>query len=406
MLVRMPPLHRKQDEIRRHKARFKVLSCGRRFGKTMLAAVVAISCAISGGAVWWVGPTAREAGIGWRAMRALSEQIPGVKVAKAMRTIAFPGGGWIAVLSAESATLRGEGLDLIIIDEAAFLPQLLSTWQEDLRPALTDRRGAAMFISTPDGRGDFYQLYLRGTQPEHSDWSCFQCTTADNPFIPRSEIEAARRELPEWVYRQEYLAEFVSFAGKVWKTFDPAGPCVLRGSLQAPRGEVWGGIDFGFRNPTVIALGDYHDNSIDVFDGMYARELTHEELIPCALEYQDKYKVRGFFCDPSEPGTIAQMRRAGVRANPAPRTTGDKDKSSVRHRIITVETWLVNNRLRIWSGLPDFVREFDMYRYPDIKAGVENETPLKVDDHVPDAVGMMVVGVEHVHRTLSQVVVV
>ena len=405
MLVRMPPLHRKQDEIRRSPARFKVLSCGRRFGKTMLAAVVAISCAISGGAVWWIGPTAREAGIGWRAMRGLSEQIPGVKIARAAKTITFPGGGWIAVLSAESMTLRGEGLDLVVIDEAAFLPSLLGTWQEDLRPALADRQGAAMFISTPNGRGDFYSLYCRAAQGQEG-WASFQCRTADNPFIPQSEIEAARAELPDWVFAQEYLAEFVTFAGKVYKSFDPAGPCVFHGGIKTPQGECWGGIDFGFRNPTVVSIGDYHDKRLDVFDGLYAREITTEDLIPHVLAYQDKYKVRGFFCDPSEPGAIEQMHRAGIYAIPAPRTTGDKDKSSVRHRIITVETWLVNGRLRIWSGLPDMVREFDMYRYPDIKAGVANEMPLKVDDHAPDAVGMMVVGIEHVYSSLGSVVVI
>lgn len=402
----MPPLHQKQDEIRRHPARFKVVACGRRFGKTLLGVVLAISCALAGGAVWWVGPTSREAGIGWRAMRTLAQQIPGAQIKAGDRQINFPSGGWVAVLSAQSQTLRGEGLDMVIVDEAAFLPGLLKTWQEDLRATLSDRQGRALFISSPAGRGDFYHLWKRGAEPEHADWAAWQATTYDNPFIARVEVDAAKAELPDWVFRQEYLAEFVTFAGKVWKTFDPAGPCVFRGPMKAPEGECWGGIDFGFRNPTVVAVGDLADDRLDVFDGLYARELTIEDLVPRVLEYQDKYKVRGFFCDPSEPGGIATMRRAGIKAIPAPRTTGDRDNSSVRHRIVTVETWLHNGRLRIWGGLPDFVREFDMYRYPDVKSGVENEAPLKTDDHAPDAIGMMVVGIEHMHRQLGEVVVI
>jgi len=403
MIVKMPPLHRKQDEIRRHDARFKVLSCGRRFGKTMLAATVALACAIQGGAVWWIGPTSREAGIGWKAMRTLCMPIPGAVISKGNKTIQFPSGGWIAVLSAESATLRGEGLDLVVVDEAAFLPTLLNTWQEDLRPALSDRRGSGLFTSTPDGRGDFYQLYQRGSSDDHPDWAAFQCTTYDNPFIPRAEIDAARAELPDWVFRQEYLAEFITFAGKVYKTFDPAGPCVYREREARESDEHWGGIDFGYRNPTVVSVGAVdRDDVLDIVDGLYAREMITEDLVPHLLAMQDKYRVRAFFCDPSEPGTIQTLRRAGVRAMPAPRTTGDVQRHTVRAGIIAVDTRLVQGKLRISHKLPDHIREMDMYR----RADGGGEEPLKIDDHAPDSVRYMVVGLERARRTVGNVVVV
>jgi hypothetical protein len=407
MRVIMPPLHRKQDDIRISKARFKVVSCGRRFGKTLLGVVLAISCALAGGAVWWVGPTSREAGIGWRAMKGLAQQIPGVVVKAADRQIVFPGGGWIAVLSAQSQTLRGEGLDLIIIDEAAFLPGLLNVWQEDLRAALSDRRGAAMFISSPNGRGDFYTLWQRGSNIEHPDWKSWQASTYDNPFIPKSEIDAARRELPDWVFRQEYLAEFVTFAGKVYKSFDPAGPMIYDEREPLGSDECWGGIDFGFRNPTVVSVGRLdRDDVLHVDDGTYLRESTTADLVGILRNLQTQHNVRSWFADASEPGTIKELRLAGLPVRPAPRVTGDRDKSSIRAGIVLVETRLINGRLKFRRSLRDHIREFDVYRYPDEKSGPAGEVPLKVDDHAPDSVRYMVQGIAAARRMQGTMVVV
>jgi len=407
MRVIMPPLHRKQDDIRVSNARFKVVSCGRRFGKTLLGVVLAISCALAGGAVWWVGPTSREAGIGWRAMKGLAQQIPGIVVKAADRQIVFPTGGWIAVLSAQSQTLRGEGLDLIIIDEAAFLPGLLNVWQEDLRAALSDRMGAAMFISSPNGRGDFYTLWQRGSNIEHPDWQSWQASTYDNPFIPKSEIDAAKRELPDWVFRQEYLAEFVTFAGKVYKTFDPAGPMIYDERDPIGSDECWGGIDFGFRNPTVVSVGRLdRDDVLHVDDGTYLRESTTADLVGILRDLQGKHNVRSWFADASEPGTIKELRLAGLPVRPAPRVTGDRDKSSIRAGIVLVETRLINGRLKFRRSLRDHIREFDVYRYPDEKSGSAGEVPLKVDDHAPDSVRYMVQGIAAARRMQGTMVVV
>lgn len=408
MIVRMPPLHRKQDEVRRHPARFKVVCCGRRWGKTLMAAVLAFSCALSGGAVWWIGPTSREAYIGWKRLLPMAAQIPGCQVKHTLKELRFHGGGWIAVLSAESATLRGEGLDLVIIDEAAYLASLRSVWYGDLRASLSDRGGSAVFISTPNGRTFFHELYLLGQNQAEPDWASWQMPTSTNPFIDKSEIAAARATMPAWFFEQEYEAAFQSFAGKVYKTFGPESPNVFAfGNDLSPYGEFWGGIDFGFRNPIVVLVGGLdRDDCLDVIDGVYAREMTTPDLIATLKGLQVQYNVRRWFADPADPNTIKQLQAAGLPVVGAPRVKNDLDRGFIKDGLVKVETRLVNGRLRIADRLRDHVREMDVYRYPNEREGAEEkESPLKVDDHAPDSIRYMVVGLDHLRGRVPQIVV-
>ena len=404
MIVRMPRLHAAQDRVRRHPARFKVVDCGRRWGKTLLAATLAFSVALAGGAVWWIGPTSREAGIGWKRILPMAKQIPGATIKYAKNEIHFPGGGWIAVLSAESATLRGEGLDLVIIDEAAYLADLRRVWYGDLRPALADRGGAAVFVSTPAGRNFFYELYMLGQNGEPG-WASWQMPTSTNPFIARDEIAAARRVLPGWYFAQEFEAAFQSFAGKVYKEFSPDSPLVFTLDGVSAYREFWGGIDFGFRNPTVAVVGGIdRDDRLDVIDGLYQREMTTPDLIAALRKMQAQYRVCRWFADPSEPGVIKELVAAGLPVVGAPRVQGELDRGFLKGGIVKVETRMVNGLFRVARHLTDVVREIDVYRYAEGRDGAEEkEAPLKVDDHAPDAVRYMVVGLDHLRGRVPQI---
>lgn len=393
MLIKMPPFHAKQYEIAVHPARFKVVSCGRRFGKTLLAVALIFGCAAEGGAAWWVGPTSREAGIGWKQLREMAGQVPGVTIRDANKEIRFPGGGWLAVLSAESQTLRGEGLDLVVIDEAAFVKELRRVWTADLRAALSDRMGNAIFITSPDGRTYLYDLFQRGQDPAFPDWMNWQATSYDNPFLDKAEIDAARAELPDWVFRQEYLAEFIGFAGKVYKQFDPTTRTVFHDLDTSIYRDYYGGIDFGFRNPSVLAVGGLDkDDRLDIVDGTYAREMTTPDLIDAIRDHESKYNIRRWSADPAEPGIIKELRNAGIQVYGAPRIKGELERSYVKSGIVRLETRMVQDRFRICADTcpSDFIREFDLYRYADEKEGrEEKEMPVKVDDHAPDAVRYM-----------------
>ena len=116
-------------------------------------------------------------------------------------------GGSIAVRSADTPhRLRGEGLDFLVMDEAAFVKP--DVWQQVLRPTLTERKGGALFISTPMGMNNwFYELWEMAEGRD--DWERFQFPSWSNPLVDKEEVEQAKTEVGSIVYAQEYLAEFV-----------------------------------------------------------------------------------------------------------------------------------------------------------------------------------------------------
>src|SRR6056300_1862516 len=207
---KLPALHKGQLEVANSEARWKVLCAGRRFGKTRLGVQMCMENALQGKRAWWVAPTFAIARVGWRAIEAAAMSFPEKirpKVSIANMEVHFDNGGFIAAKSADNPQrLRGEGLDFLVMDEAAFVKP--EVWREVLRPTLTERKGSALFISTPIGRNNwFYDLWE--TAEEADNWERFKFATTDNPMIDPEEVEAARKEVGSIVFAQEYLAEFV-----------------------------------------------------------------------------------------------------------------------------------------------------------------------------------------------------
>ena len=218
MNLTLPALHSGgQRQIKDCDARFIVIDAGRRWGKTRLGVALCTEAGLRGQRAWWVGPTYPTASVGWRPLLHLAAQIPSAPLPmRTTRTVNYPGGGWVQVKSADKPeSLRGEGLDLVVIDEVAHIPRFEEVWEQSLRPALSDRQGRAIFISTPKGYNHFWDLYSQAEM--HTEWAAFQHPTWDNPFIAETEIEAARQQLPSLVFRQEYGAEFVQLAGALFR---------------------------------------------------------------------------------------------------------------------------------------------------------------------------------------------
>jgi len=178
--------------------------------------MLSLKTALEGaGRVWWVVPSYSQSSAAWRELKALAYQIPGKVIREDARRIVLPGDGEITVKSADAPdALRGEGLDLVVIDEAAYCPA--EAWTDALRPALSDRKGGALLISTPAGYTWFYDCFQRG-QEGRSDWQSWQYPTADNPLIDPAEIAAARESLPERTFQQEYMAEFIPDGAGVFR---------------------------------------------------------------------------------------------------------------------------------------------------------------------------------------------
>lgn len=215
LLITLPKLYPLQNEIVHDLARFKVVVAGRRAGKTRMCSLLAIINCFKGKRVWWVSPTFQNCKIGFREVVGIVSQFPfPVDVKESTLEVKFPGkDGYIAFKSAEVPdNLRGEGIDFLVIDECDYVAERV--WQEVLRPSLADRRGHAIFISTPRvENGWFHKLFLTGKSGKDPDVKSWHAPSHVNPFLDRDELDRAQRELPSLVYRREILAEFVSASG-------------------------------------------------------------------------------------------------------------------------------------------------------------------------------------------------
>jgi phage terminase large subunit-like protein len=201
-------------------ARFRVIAAGRRTGKSNYVIKRLLAKALEapeGSAVVYVAPTLGQARqIAWDA---LQEQGKGVVKSAHVNNldIVLTTGRKIHVRSAENPdTLRGLKLYYAAIDEAAFTKDD-TIWTKILRPALADLEGEADFISSPDGRNWFYELYEYARKGEDPDWAAFHFTTLDNPTIPVKEIEAAKKTLSTLVYKQEFEASFSTSGQEIFK---------------------------------------------------------------------------------------------------------------------------------------------------------------------------------------------
>ena len=229
MRIVIPPLelHAGQRAILDDPARFKVASCGRRFGKTMLAVewlALEQGGAVDGAAVAFFSPTYKLLLDVWSDMERTLKPIT-AKANKTEMRIELVTGGKIDFWTLEDEDAgRGRKYHRIVIDEAAHARRLKAAWERAIAPTLTDYQGSAWFISTPNGLNFFHELHRRGGDPEFSEWASFHMPTTTNPYIPADEVQTMRRDLPELVFRQEYLAEFVTFgAGLVRPEYIQSG---------------------------------------------------------------------------------------------------------------------------------------------------------------------------------------
>src|SRR6266478_8404013 len=130
----LPAFHRAQIEIASDDARYKVVAAGRRFGKGVLGVSAAFRYASRGGKCRWIAPSYASDSYqsGWRLASGLAQQIPGLNIHLQRKEFDFSliGGGWVQFRTAEEPdALRGEGIDFVIIDEAAHISGLEEMWE-------------------------------------------------------------------------------------------------------------------------------------------------------------------------------------------------------------------------------------------------------------------------------------
>jgi hypothetical protein len=198
--------HSSQLKVLSEAKRFNVLDCGRRWGKSALAINLLSENALDGHPVAYFAPFYSLLSGTFKELYSVLNTVTTRKHDNQFIELAT--GGSIEFWSLENPIAgRSRKYKVAIVDEAAFNRNLWQSWTEAIRPTLTDLKGSAWFMSTPKGKNDFYKLWMRG-QTGEQDWMSWQMPTITNPHIDPSEIEAARRDLPELAFAQEYLAEF------------------------------------------------------------------------------------------------------------------------------------------------------------------------------------------------------
>lgn len=208
-----------QQEVFNSDKRFKVVAGGRRLGKSRLSAITLLIEGLNcpeGSAVMYIAPTLGMARtIMWELLHDLGRSV--IKSSHSNNLeILLINGRRILVRGADNPdSLRGVSLTYVVLDECAFVKP--DTWQKIIRASLADKKGRALFISTPAGRNWFYDIYQLGLEGTDEEWKSWHYTTRDNETIDPKEIEAAERTLSSFAFRQEFLSSFDTAGADLFK---------------------------------------------------------------------------------------------------------------------------------------------------------------------------------------------
>jgi hypothetical protein len=216
--------HEGQKAVLESDARFKVMNCGRRFGKTKLAAyIITKKAREENQMLWWIAPTYKVVKRGYaEVLRQLPDGVlthdpPPDTNFDAGRSVIlkFKNGSRMEFYSAERPEgMLGEGVDFAVFDEAAIMPGRI--WNQIVRPTLMDRLGGALFISTPRGRNWFYKAWQQGQDNEQPNWASWTFPSSSNPYLPEGEVEEMQKQLPRLEYEQEVEAKFLAAGSSVF----------------------------------------------------------------------------------------------------------------------------------------------------------------------------------------------
>lgn len=378
--------HSSQAIIAKDTHRFRVVNCGRRFGKTILSVyeMVALASGKENGSVAYIAPTYQQArDIAWNQLKAICRPVISGQANESRLEVnitnRFGGISRIVLRGWESVeTLRGQAFDFLVLDEVSSYRNFWLNWQEVLRPTLTDRKGQCLFISTPRGFNHFYDLY--NLQVKDTDYASFHFTTYDNPYIPAEEIEKAKKELTENRFAQEYLADFRKTEGLVYKEFSRGQHVYVGDYKDKMKGlaKTFGGVDFGFTNPAaVITILKDNDKRYFVTQEWYQRGQTDAQI----ADYVFALRWNECYPDPESAGGCEELKRRNVNTREVL-----KNKDSVRNGINVVRELFKSNRLFIHDSCRNLIWELETYSYPDRKPDHnEEENPIKENDHALDA---------------------
>lgn len=288
--IELSELHQAQKTMLAESRRFNVACLGRRSGKTFLGCDIVLDGprgkgALHGYPVAWYAPTHQLMLEVWRKLVAVTKPITSHKSEQNKR-IELITGGVIEMWSLDDPDAgRGRKYAVAVVDEAAMVRRLDEAIEQNIKPLLMDYQGELWLLSTPKGisgpGATFKQMFDKGNarNPDRDEqWMSWQMPTTCNPYIALPEIEVMRAELPELVFAQEILAEFVDMGGTVVKRE------WLR-TGQAPKGmKLYMGVDLAISTKedadytAIVTVGVDDEGRIWVVDAERRRVGFHDAL--------------------------------------------------------------------------------------------------------------------------------
>lgn len=378
----MPTLHSNwdahpgQEEIRQSDARFRIIACGRRWGKTKLAAHELFEESFESPDTlnWWVAPDYRVADIGYEKVKSIIPEgfIRDIKRSKPKR-IDLENDSKIEFRSAgKEDGLVGEGINFLVIDECSMVPE--RAWKKEMRPTLSDTMGRMLGISTPSGRNWFYDYFKRGQSddPEYDDVASWQASTYDNPHVPNSEVDAAKRELPERIFRQEYLAEFIDDSGGVFERVREriVDDYDWRAAVGEPPYHI--GVDFARMSDwTVITVLDGTGTLVHYWRRQQCPWPTIQRAVEAAYQ---QFEGRCYVDGSRDNKIVSDLQQAGIPVTPVKFTT-QKKTQMVENLITSVEQEAITI-----PEIPQIISEMQAFEYDVTAHG-------NVRYHAPDDEG-------------------
>lgn len=412
--------HPRQQLFHQSSTRFKIPICGRRFGKSIMAArEVEPLLMMPNRRIWIVGPTydlgEKEFRVIWNDMiiKLGFGKEREVKRSYAKKqgdlSIEFPWGTRVEVRSADRPeNLVGEGLHYVIMSEAAKHTE--DTWNRFIRPALTDYKGGAAFPTTPEGQNWLYNLWKTGRDPNEPDFESWQFPSWENPYVyplgkNDPEILLTKRTTPQDEFNQEYAADFTSFSGKIYKEWDEATH-VQRVDF-IPMLPNYIAFDWGYAAP--MAAIEFQIDSwgrVRVWREHYKSQMRLRDFLE---ELKNRVQPAGYhldacFGDAADPEAVLSVSQDFHQCEADPRskhgTSGGSLESGKREGIELVKGLLMSQEVdQDEYGTPieqpwlivdhsciNLVREFNNYRMVDgLKGRDPREQTYKKDDHALDA---------------------
>ncbi len=267
-------VNKTRKEILNHPARFKVIVAGRRWGKTVLSLMYLLKDAFEPSERrFFITPTYRQGKmIVFPVLRKMFSGFTGAKLNESEMSVIFDNGAELSVKGADNQhNLRGVELSKVVMDEMAYIKP--NVWDEIVFPMLTTTQGQALFIGTPNGYDVMYDMYMMG-QAE-SDWMSWQFKTIEGGFVPKDEIERAKRTMDAVIFKQEFEASFETTGNRAAYNFDRNTHCVQAKELSS---YLWWGTDFNVDYMTAVLACQFTDGTIHYFDEIRLKNSNTEEL--------------------------------------------------------------------------------------------------------------------------------